>query len=76
MEFHKERDPVKTARDALKTVSQKGSVLQHAHRLEEIYLSLPDHSEDAKIHDFVYVRKPNINKAFQLAKPKTFVQAV
>ena len=76
LEFHRERDPEKTARDALKTVTQRGTVLQFAHRLEEIFLSLPEHPESYKIHDFTFGLKPHIREAVQLAEPTTFTQAV
>ena len=76
MEFHRERDPEKSARDALKIATQKGTVLQFAHRLEEIFLSLTEHSEASKVHDFSYGLKPYIREAVQLAEPKTFAEAV
>lgn len=76
MEFHKERDPELTARDRLKTLQQTGSVLHYAHTMEEIFLSIPEHPESAKIHDFVFGLKAKIRESVQLANPITFVQAV
>ena len=76
MEFHKERDPELTARDRLKTLHQTGTVLQYAHLMEELFLSIPDHSESAKLHDFIFGLKNKIRESVQLANPATFVQAV
>lgn len=76
LEFHRERDPERTARDKLKRAYQTGSVLQYAHRLEEIYLSIPEHPEAAKVHDFVFGLKPKIRESVQLLEPKTFSEAV
>ena len=76
LDFHRERDPERTARDKLKKAYQAGSVLQYAHRLEEIFLSIPEHPKAAKVHDFVFGLKPRIREAVQLLEPKTFAEAV
>ena len=76
LDFHRERDPERTARDKLKRAYQSGTVLQYAHRLEEIFLSIPSHPEPAKVHDFVFGLKPRIREAVQLLEPKTFAEAV
>ena len=76
MEFHKERDPELTARDRLKSLHQTGSVLQYAHLMEELFLSIPEHPESAKLHDFVFRSKVKIREAVQLPNPTSFVQAV
>ena len=76
LEFHRERDPERTARDKLKKAYQTGSVLQYAHRLEEIFLAIPEHPEPAKVHDFIFGLKPKIRESVQLLELKTFAEAV
>ena len=76
LKFHKERDPEKTARDKLKAAKQKGSVLEYAHFLEELFLAIPDHPEGAKVHDFVWGLQPRLKVSVQLAEPTTFDEAV
>ena len=76
LEFHRGRDPEKLARDKLKSARQNSTVLNFAHYLEDIYLSLPGYSDSAKVHDFIYGLKPHIKEAVQLHEPTSFLSAV
>ena len=76
LEFHRGRDPEKLARDKLKNAKQNSTVLNFAHYLEDIYLSLPDYAESGKVHDFIYGLKPSIKEAVQLHEPTSFLAAV
>ena len=76
LEYHHGRDPTKLARDKLKHARQTSTVIQFAHYLEDLFLSLPHHDEGAKVHDFVFGLKPHIREAVQLHEPSTFISAV
>ena len=76
LSFHAQRDPVKRARDKLKSARQVTSALDFAHQLEELYLYLPGYPEEMRVHDFVYGLKPAIKEAVLLHDPKSFAEAV
>ena len=76
LQYHRGRDLEKLARDKLKNAKQTSTVINYAHYLEDVFLSLPDYAEAGKVHDFIFGLKPHIKEAVQLHEPTSFLAAV
>ena len=76
MSFHAERAPDEDARDKISKLTQRGSVLSYAHRLQELLLHLPDRTEGDKVHNFTSGLKPKVKTEVVLKNPKTLDEAI